>query len=594
MGSCPRRGATRRCKLLAWLYCSLLYVLPAVLGKGLPPALRHRDRYSALTPFAQSELDFARGELDRQEFFEVSKPVEIPQGSTEVCSQVLVQHLFGNTINDPPTETQYEPLQNCGGDWTQITLRWHGTCKGRQFDRISAVWLGGVEVFRTCTAEPTRQGIVWTVEKDVTRYTSLFKEPQLVALELANVVDTTYTGIYNVTLSVHFYLGWKEDTLQESSADVILPFSEKSPLQGGYWFQIQNESDARSREIQIPRNTYKAVLEICVSFHGNDEFWYSNPPNEYLAANNLTGKAPGNGTFREVVVSVDGLLVAAVFPFPVFYTGGVDPFFWRPVSAIGSFVLPSYDVELTPLLGRLLDGKPHKFSVSVTNSINYWLVDANLHLWLDKSKTVTRGGVLDYLAPALSSSLKADIEGLDGTFLTEASRTISYKGYVESSLGNLTSSASYAFRFSNHLVFSNDGNSSYLHQATRTESKVVVKTPVKDVAYDHSRYHFPLRMLSYQIQNPDMSVYANSSIDHSWQQDQQSQGLGHNSFNSLKNKQRSKGELFISPKGVISGVATTKQDYAYESTEGCYFRTLGVKNYTFLYDHSDRRCSILS
>jgi hypothetical protein len=97
-------------------------------------------------------------------------------------------------------------------------------------------------------------------------------------------------------------------------------------------------------------------------------------------------------------------------------------------------------------------------------------------------------------------------------------------------------------------------------------------------------------------------VFINASIDHSFEQDQQSQstlaGLlvpgrrSSSSFNSLKNNQHSQGELIISPKGVISGLASTKQEYAYESTEGCYFRTLGVQNYTFLYDEAESRCSI--
>ncbi|CAN6566575.1 unnamed protein product [Malus baccata var. baccata] len=48
----------------------------------------------------------------------------------------------------------------------------------------------------------------------------------------------------------------------------------------------------------VKKDITRAVLEVYVSFHENDEFWYSNALNEYITANNLRG-TPGNGSFRE-------------------------------------------------------------------------------------------------------------------------------------------------------------------------------------------------------------------------------------------------------------------------------------------------------
>lgn len=549
---------------------------------------------------AAATRDYERGEQERQEFFEVTKPVDIPHGSRELCSQVLLHHTFGNTVNDPPTLRQYTPARHCGDDtqWTLVVLRWHATCKGRQFDRISAVWLSGVEIFRTCTAEPTPQGIDWTVEKDVTRFASLFRVPQLLALELANVVDDTYTGLYNVTLSAHFYAGTSDKPRDGASsyggvADVILPFAELSPLNGGYWFQLQNESDVQTQELRIPRNAYRAILEICVSFHGPDEFWYTNPPNDFLAANNLTNIA-GNGTFREVLLSIDGLLAGVVYPFPVFYTGGVDPYFWRPISAIGSFILPTYDVDVTPFLAHLVDGRAHKFAVTVTNALPYWLLSANLHLWLDPALESTTGALLEHSAPDLTFHTTSRFHNLDGKFVAVASRTLSYKGWIESSLGNLTTTASHSYRFSNALVYSDDATTSSVHQESHTETKVVVKSEVKDLVYHHRVLKFPLRISYQETDYPNKTVFVRAAIEQAWQEDLQEQGSGGSEFSTLRNAQRCKGELSIPPKGAISGVATTKQKYAFESSEGCYFRSVAASNYTFLYDQSSRRCSCTS
>jgi hypothetical protein len=538
---------------------------------------------------ARAGRDYEKGDQERQEFFEVVKPVDIPEGARERCSQVLLQHSFGNTINDPPTLRHYTPDPTCGHrrDWTRVVLKWHAACQGRQFDRIAAVWLSGVEIFRTCTAEPTLQGIVWTVQKDVTRFASLFASPQLLALELANVVDSTYTGIYNVTLSAHFYTDGRKSTT--SAADIILPFAQASPLNGGHWFQLQNASDVQTQRLTLPQNAYKAVMEICVSFHGPDEFWYTNPPNDFLEANNLTDVA-GNGTFREVLVSIDGLLAGVVYPFPVFYTGGVDPYFWRPISAIGSFIHPSYDVDITALLPTLLDSQSHLFSASVTNALPYWLISANVHLWLDP-RGVTTGKVTRHASPPLVARTTSKFRNLDGKFTSEATRSLSYSGYVASSFGNLTTSASYSYRFANSLVYSQGASASEVHQESRTESKVVVKDVDRDLEYAHVSLRFPLKV-SYEETDRENTTYVKAGIEHSWEQEDQIQSsVGSSAFSELHNKQKSTGELVIPTKGAISGVATTKQRYALESSAGCYFRSVGARNYTFLYDESDRRCN---
>ena len=51
---------------------------------------------------------------------------------------------------------------------------------------------------------------------------------------------------------------------------------------------------------------------------------------------------------------------------------------------IRDFDLPTYNLEVTPFLGKFLDGKYHTFFLSVMDGIATWFVDANLHLWLDK------------------------------------------------------------------------------------------------------------------------------------------------------------------------------------------------------------------
>ena len=65
-------------------------------------------------------------------------------------------------------------------------------------------------------------------------------------------------------------------------ADLIIPFSRNLPLNDGLWFEIESSTDIALSEFKIPQNAYRAVLEVYVSFHENDEFWYSNFYNEYI------------------------------------------------------------------------------------------------------------------------------------------------------------------------------------------------------------------------------------------------------------------------------------------------------------------------
>src|ERR1700758_1574812 len=61
----------------------------------------------------------------------------------------------------------YEP-PNCEFDTVRINLT--VTSRGRQYDRLGLMFLGDTEVFRTSTAEPTINGIIWTYIKDMSQY----------------------------------------------------------------------------------------------------------------------------------------------------------------------------------------------------------------------------------------------------------------------------------------------------------------------------------------------------------------------------------------------------------------------------------------
>ncbi|KAL9659281.1 hypothetical protein QQ045_024086 [Rhodiola kirilowii] len=527
-------------------------------------------------------------------YFEVTKPIQIPK--TIPFFYLILQHDFGFTYGQPPVQANYEPPRNWAVEsYKKIVLEWSASCKGRQFDRIFGVWLGGVELLRSCTAEPRASGIVWSVQKDVTKYYSALMKSQTLAVYLGNLVDTTYTGIYHVNVSFHFYpVAKRNDKLSgyedQSWADLILPVSRSLPLNDGLWFEIVNSSVVQSKEVLIPRNAYRAVLEVYVSPHENDEFWNTNLPNDYIAANNLTGY-PGNGPFREVLVSLDGMIVGAVYPFTVIYTGGVNPLLWRPISGIGSFDLPTYDIEMTPFLGNMLDGKSHKISFGVTNALNVWYINANLHLWLDSHSDKTSGKLLKHEIPPPIVSSKTEFEGKDGSFLIDVNRSISVSGWVKSSHGNITTNWRQGLSFHNKMDMGNDGNMQIVHQLIHFKENVMAELSSSTTYEKKSHKQFPLYMYSNNADQGNGSYVSQANLTFAFDLEELVK-IGNQIFNtSLRNVQDGQGQIVVKGNLVTSGLGSTQQVYDYKDNNLCYFRNVSSWNYTILFDKVESECT---
>ncbi|KAG6414950.1 hypothetical protein SASPL_122329 [Salvia splendens] len=344
-------------------------------------------------------------------------------------------------------------------------------------------------------------------EEGHTRYYSLLTTNQTLAVYLGNIVDSTYTGIYHVNITLHFYPA--DSTGSGRGSDFIadlttLPISRNLPLNDGLWFEIENSTHVESKKFKIPLNTYRAVLEIYVSFHENDEFWYGNPPNEYISANNLTG-IPGNGPFREVVVKLDGAVVGAVWPFTVIYTGGVNPLLWRPITGIGSFDLPTYDVEITPFL------------------------------WIDKKSARTHGKLLYHSDSLLSLSTLSNSTGLDGAFATNATRTIISTGVVTSSHGDVATTSRRELRYTDSMTMSNDGNAQTLDQVTNIDTSVDI---------DHHRDPPPP---STKVERRFSIWYASDNADN---------GDGSGGWRRVRNVQGAEGSMLVKGNLVVRGLGS--------------------------------------
>lgn len=542
-----------------------------------------RDLRFSAADIAAVEASLPRHKASsKSTFFEVDRPLRPPRGSSGPCSTLLLSHSFAFTLTKPPVTAAYSPppCLLAAGPRAAVSLavlEWHAECRGVQYDRIFGVWLAGAELLRGSTAEPRPGGVAWSVSKDVTRYAPLLAAAgnATLAVYLGNLIDDTYNGVYHANLTLHLYFrrAARSPPSTPPPADAIVPVSRSLPLNDGLWFVVQNATDVQSARLAVPANAYRAVLEVYVSSHYADEFWYMNTPEQ-------------NGPFREVTVLLDGDVVGAVWPFPVIYTGGINPLIWRPITSIGSFNMPTYDIELTPFLGKLLDGGEHQLGFAVTNAQNSWYVDGNLHLWLDAESSKTTGGLIAYDAPKLAGSIVSrSADGIDGEYEATASRNLTATGWVSSSRGNVTTTLTQRLAFANTNVVTGHGSAQAINQTT--DALTDVGGGPAD-AQQQVHQNFPLYIFLGGDGSGTSSQRLMRRVEIGFDE---ARSLGATT-STLRNQQVAAAEVTLRDDAVVGASWRMHQTYEYGASDGgCYLRNVSSVGYDVLFDHYDASCA---
>ncbi|KAN0060107.1 hypothetical protein ACQY0O_008080 [Thecaphora frezii] len=345
--------------------------------------------------------------------FELNRraPLLQPDAATE-CTLELVTRSFANSYAKPsllhysPASFDHERCTHPSA-WTGLILTIRAASIGRQFDRLGTVWVGnhlvgpGVEVWRTDNPEPTATGIEWATSRDVGKYFALFRDNATIIFDFPNIVDRTYTGLLNVTLSITAYVGAGRGLapLAQRAPDLVLPISQRKNNDSSL-FQVGGANGDGVASLKIPQNAARASVEIFASGTALEEFYYTLIPDRFFQQlTNATHQGYyGHGPYREVQLYIDGRLAGLAAPYPVIYTGGINPLLWRPSASFGAFESPTYSIDITPFLGSLTDGQEHEFRIKVASGerdgrINDggWFVSGNVAVFQDESNERTTG-----------------------------------------------------------------------------------------------------------------------------------------------------------------------------------------------------------
>ncbi|MCZ4509015.1 peptide-N4-asparagine amidase A [Streptomyces sp. ActVer] len=419
---------------------------------------------SALLGAAPAQSADAPAEFGTDWHDPVTAAPPVTRPDTKSCDVTVAEAQFRDFT---PYKGTYAPPHGCGDHWSKVVLRLDGKVKGRQFDRLGYLHIGGVEVFRTSTPQPSPDGIEWSVEKDVTRYSDTFRDDQSVEMLIGNVVDDTYTGIIDVKVTLTFYAGEPAGTRHTGE-----PAAKKTPdrvltLQDG--------------TLTTPRNSERIVAEVYATGSGGgcEEYWYLTVPD----AAPYSCKA-GDGPYREVQIKVDGRLAGIAAPFPTVWTGGwSNPFLWYVIPGPRAFDIKPVEYDLTPFAGLLNDGRPHRIDVSVVGVPEGqagWSTPVNVLVWQDtKSKHVT-GKLTAHRAGDLDNS-STYTPGSEQRLDTEAGHRLTVAGYVDTSHGRVKTTVDR--RLANTSVHRwTDGENTDALKGTWTDDEMVTvdgRGPVK-------------------------------------------------------------------------------------------------------------------
>ena len=376
----------------------------------------------------------------------------VPRPPGKPCVVQLFSGVAFNDFSDRPYS--YAPPAGCGTRWSKVVIEADfSVTAGRQFDRTATLWLGGVNLYFGTTEEPSSTvAPSWHVERDLTDYSALLRQAGNGQAFIGNVVNSTYTGVIYGSARLLFY---PASILAPAAhaPDAVVPLGS-DPV--GSTTELDNSTSQLTRSLSLPTNVERAYLDVFVQSQNADEFWYTCVPDQYATE----VQECGGGNFREAEISIDGQPAGVAPVYPWIYSGGIDPYLWRPTTGVQTLNFMPYRVDLTPFAGVLSNGAAHQVSVNVAGANNYFSATASLLLYLDPHAKTVSGQIEQNTlvgqppTPAISDTLVTDASGnISGAITTQLSRHFIISGYANTSHGRVHSSVDQTVGFGDVQTF---------------------------------------------------------------------------------------------------------------------------------------------
>lgn len=501
----------------------------------------------------------------------------VPRPLGKPCVVQLFSNDSFTDFNSRPYS--YAPPAGCGTRWSKVVLEADfSVTAGRQYDRTASLWLGGVNLYFGTTEEPSAAvAPSWHVERDLTDYSALLRQPGQGQAVIGNVVNSTYTGVIQGSAKLLFYPA-SIVAPAANAPDGVYPLGS-DPV--GSTATLNTPSDSLSKSVSLPRNVERAYLDVFAQSQNADEFWYTCVPDQYASE----VAECGGGNFREAEISIDGQPAGVAPIYPWIYTGGIDPYLWRPTPGVQTLNFMPYRVDLTPFAGVLSNGAAHTVAVSVAGASNYFSATATLLVYLDAhgrqvSGAVTRNTLSGQPAtPTIGNTLVTDSSGdVNGNITTNLSRHFVIEGYADTSHGRVTTTVDQTVGFADTQTFTiNDTTYRQVtDQLTSAEGFSRSRTGLLLTGEFHQKVSYPLHLDINQQAAADGSISLATTAHQGYQQHSERKLAGLTLYAAdVGNTVDSGDTLAFSSAGAVTGHSGqhSAQSFTFRDTWGSCYRT---------------------
>jgi len=503
----------------------------------------------------------------------------VPRPPGQPCVVTLFTNVAFDDFNARPYS--YAPPGSCTGAWSKVVLEADfSVTAGRQYDRTATLWLGGVNLYFGTTQEPSATvSPAWHVERDLTDYAALLRNAGQGQAIIGNLVNDTYTGVIHGTARLLFYPA----SARARAADVPDAVYALGSDPVGSTATLNTPADKLARTLTLPTNVERAYLDVFTQSQGGDEFWYTCVPDAYAAQVNECG----GGNFREAEISIDGQPAGVAPVYPWVYTGGIDPYLWRPTPGVQTLNFLPYRVDLTPFAGQLSDGAPHEVAVQVAGANNNFAATAALLVYRDahaKQVTgkITRNTLVGQAAtPIIGSTLATASNGdLAGDITTKLDRRFVIEGYANTSHGRVTSTVTQETGFDDTQTFTINSSTYRQQTGQRTWSDSTSQSRLGNflTVERHQHFNYPFSLDYNQQLASDGSTNAASIVHQGYRQHDELRLLGLTLYGAdVDNTVDSQDTLVFDASGNLSSHSgqQSAQAFAFHDTlGGCYRASL--------------------
>jgi hypothetical protein len=497
---------------------------------------------------------------------ESGTPISRPH--TRLCTVDIVKNFPFDAFGKISEQTYIAP-KGCPGPWAKVVLDMDGVIDGAQYDRFGFIHLGQVELLRFTTPEPPHHAINWHVEKDVTSYSSLFSSQEMkkFTVQLDNSISKKLNGVYRLNATLTFYMPDKEFPAQPQPR--LIKTISSGDAKQPYFSLVSPTAVEAATTLELPTNITRAILEIYATPHDLEEFWY-------LPGGNV---AP----YRELQIYIDGKLAGIAWPFPYIYTGGFNPHYWTPITAINALNIPPYSVDITPFAGILNKSSgavnKHRISIKLNVMPSNWLIDANLLIDTDtKLETVTGQITRCNISPnAIVTELNNPVD-LTKYKNIKVTRSLLCSGKVSTSQGEVITTLKQTFSLKNIFIPTSHQSHLFnhsLHQdvSSQVTTKRIRETDVKSI---QSSYTFSL---SPSVDDMNSNLPSPFSIDQSLKRIEKVINNGVSVINSITSQRINSSKLSTSLTGQTnSNYFSNATSFFRESGGRCYYIKLQAKD----------------